>query len=220
MNHYQYQDLRDCAMKPLSQYLDTDAAYQTSALVDEMFGPVAVLERERNLAVNFSACRDLSLLERRAARLLAVVSNHRGITWWRETETPDGSAPCAPLEPWQEKALCDQTREAASAYAALLPEREAAALLALVPVAAAPPRILKKSAMLAMYAAEWPTIEADIREAARNGLDAAKTDKKGMWYADKAIEWARSRGKWLEPVQGHPIAAAWRGDSKKHTIGK
>ena len=85
---------------------------------------------------------------------------------------------------------------------------------------AAPPRILKKSAMLTTYAAEWPTMFTDMNDAPRNGLHAAKTDKKGMWYADKAIEWARSRGKWLEPARGHQIDAAWHGDSKKHTIGK
>ena len=85
---------------------------------------------------------------------------------------------------------------------------------------AVPPRILKKSAMLVKFQAEWPTIEADINEAARNGLAVAKTGKKGMWHVDNAIEWARSRGKWLEPVRSHQIDAAWHGDSKKHTIGK
>lgn len=84
---------------------------------------------------------------------------------------------------------------------------------------AGPPRILKKSAMVATYLDKWPTIDADINEAARNGLAVAKTDKKGMWYVDKAIEWARSKGKWLEPVQAHPITAAWSGAVTKNKIG-
>ncbi len=83
----------------------------------------------------------------------------------------------------------------------------------------APPRILKKSAMVATYLDKWPTIDADINEAARNGLAVAKTGKKGMWNVDKAIEWARSKGKWLEPVQAHPIAAAWPGAATKSKTG-
>lgn len=58
------------------------------------------------------------------------------------------------------------------------------------------PRILKKSALVAELASDWPSIEADLQEAARNGLKAtAHAGKHGEWDASKARAWALRKGK-------------------------
>lgn len=55
---------------------------------------------------------------------------------------------------------------------------------------------LKKSALIARLEREWPTIEADLKEAARNGLIVARVpEKKGWYYSEEARQWAEARGK-------------------------
>lgn len=57
-------------------------------------------------------------------------------------------------------------------------------------------RALKKAALIAELEKEWPTIEADLKEAARNGLDAARVDgRPGWYYVAGARQWAEPRGK-------------------------
>ena len=53
---------------------------------------------------------------------------------------------------------------------------------------------LKKSALISMHRHEWPTIEADLREASRNGLGAARV-KHGFWDESAALNWAKRNGK-------------------------
>jgi hypothetical protein len=60
--------------------------------------------------------------------LLAVISNHRAIVWYREDEPPYGCEQAPPLEPWQAKAVQAQTADAVKKYARRLPERESAGL--------------------------------------------------------------------------------------------
>ena len=43
-------------------------------------------------------------------------------------------------------------------------------------------RALKKSVLIAELKHEWPTIEADISEASRNGLVAARVKGRAGWY--------------------------------------
>ena len=133
MNHYQYDNLRTYAMEPLSSYFGTPLAYAVAELGEKLSSGTARLKHEGNLAKEFWACRDLTPQEKAAAHLLAVISNHRAISWWREPDTPNGTAPLSALEPWQDERLRKGTTDAARAYAAFLPERQAAALMALVP---------------------------------------------------------------------------------------
>jgi hypothetical protein len=57
-------------------------------------------------------------------------------------------------------------------------------------------RALKKAALIAELENEWLTIEADLKEAARNGLNAARVDgRSGWYYVDEARQWADPRGK-------------------------
>jgi len=63
----------------------------------------------------------------------------------------------------------------------------------------------KKSALVSECQSDWPTIERDIQDASRNGLAAAAklTDGRG-WDKDRALEWAKERGKLIEKQ-----AASW-----------
>lgn len=130
MDFFQYKNLRAFAMEPLGKYIGAGSVYRTSS---HMHGPATVLEKEAKLALHLCDCLDLSPTETAAAHLLAAVTKQRTVAWCYEQETPDDCLPLAPFTVEQEKLLCDQTREAASAYAAFLPERQAAAMLALVP---------------------------------------------------------------------------------------
>lgn len=56
--------------------------------------------------------------------------------------------------------------------------------------------VLKKSALIAELSHVWPTIQADMQEATRNGLrDAAKVERHGHWHLEGAHDWARMKGK-------------------------
>jgi len=51
-----------------------------------------------------------------------------------------------------------------------------------------------KGVLIEQHKHHWSTIVQDIHNADRNGLSAAKADKRG-WYASEALEWARANGK-------------------------
>jgi hypothetical protein len=71
------------------------------------------------------------------------------------------------------------------------------------------PRLLKKKALLEELASDWPTIEKDIREASRNGLDSAKGGKHGMWNAKLCRDWAESKGKLKKAAQVISLQSSW-----------
>lgn len=83
------------------------------------------------------------------------------------------------------------------------------------PVQAAP--AMKRRALIAEYLNEWPSIEADLNDASRNELDSAKLPKHGMWDADKALAWARSRGK-LVQQRTSMEPAMWHGPITRHQL--
>jgi hypothetical protein len=57
-------------------------------------------------------------------------------------------------------------------------------------------RTLKKAALIIEHRNEWPTIEEDLREAARNGLSTVRVDGSvGWYYVEDARRWAEERGK-------------------------
>jgi hypothetical protein len=71
------------------------------------------------------------------------------------------------------------------------------------PAPAAPPEavlmpaqatVMKKAGLVKACMRQWPTIEADLGDAARNGLSVARIGSRG-WDERKALEWARSKGK-------------------------
>ena len=227
MNRYQYDNLRAFAMESLTAYMGTDFAYDVAELAEAINGDAGGLVHQKHRAMDFLNCRDLTPTERAAAWLLAAISNHRRIAWWREAVTPDGSEPAPALEPEQSAQLCNETLQAATAYAAFLPERQAEALLALVPEpqAATPAPVadsashaleiqstpMKKAALIAALEHEWPSIEADLGEATRNGLkDAAHTGKHGEWDREKARVWAVRKNKIKQAAPVHHLAK-WPG---------
>ena len=53
----------------------------------------------------------------------------------------------------------------------------------------------KKAALKSAHIHEWPTIESDIKYAAKNGLAAAAKYGKRGWLKDAALHWARANGK-------------------------
>lgn len=59
---------------------------------------------------------------------------------------------------------------------------------------------MRKDAMVTKYKDEWPTIERDIKDAAENGLSAAKAGARD-WDEVQALEWARAKGKIVGAVK-------------------
>lgn len=80
-------------------------------------------------------------------------------------------------------------------------------------------RFFKKSALVQELQGEWPTIEKDLSEASRNGLNAAKAKAHGSWDVQKASEWAEGKGKLVKSAKGHTLQAAWQGNKTTHRTG-
>jgi len=79
--------------------------------------------------------------------------------------------------------------------------------------------IAKRAAMAEDLRQEWPSIEADLNDASRNGLrEAAYTGTHGFWFADKAREWARQRGKLRRSEPPQAINTLWSGAIRRHTM--
>lgn len=81
---------------------------------------------------------------------------------------------------------------------------------------------MKKAAMIAQHKHEWPTIEQDIKDAGRNGLNNAKAGQR-EWKEAKAMEWARAKGKLISIDKPTDVWAGAMGkmvslsSSRKHT---
>lgn len=65
---------------------------------------------------------------------------------------------------------------------------------------------MSKQGLINAHKHHWPTIEADIDRAAKNGLATAKFGQRG-WYEAKALKWARSNGKITQPRS--PTSIDW-----------
>ena len=61
--------------------------------------------------------------------------------------------------------------------------------------------IRKRAALVQEFRRVWPTLERDLRDAAQNGLRQAAGAGMpfGQWDADRAVAWARERGKLVNP---------------------
>lgn len=74
--------------------------------------------------------------------------------------------------------------------------------------------VLKKKALKAKHQAQWLTFERDFQDASENGLSAAaKAPGHGYWYEERALIWAKQRGKYAESNQIPSTANAtpWTG---------
>ncbi len=70
-----------------------------------------------------------------------------------------------------------------------------------------PATAMTRTGMVKAFKNRWPTIESDLRDAARNGLSVARAGKRG-WDECKALEWARARGKLhMESIEPTPEPA-------------
>ena len=58
-----------------------------------------------------------------------------------------------------------------------------------------------RNALVSQYRQFWPTIEADIRGASKNGLDVAKAGKR-KWLSQIALSWAQANNKIKDPTSG------------------
>lgn len=57
------------------------------------------------------------------------------------------------------------------------------------------PAKMKRCALVEEFNSTWKTIERDLRDSSRNGLNLAKHTDHGYWYVEKALNWAIERGK-------------------------
>ena len=190
MNYATYKKIRSYCWEDLSPYIDNQVSNNTLEWLRDLTGVTADINHEYSAAMGLFQTNDLTPREQSAAQLLAAVSNHRRYTWWRDPITPDGSPPVEPLEPWQAAELWTQTRQAVEEYAAFIPEREAATLLALIEAAPAPdtatPGLLvtetveqRRARYLAIYEEEEKRNKrgAYQRAAERLGVDRSNMQK-------------------------------------------
>ncbi|MDZ4145389.1 MAG: hypothetical protein U1D29_12810 [Burkholderiales bacterium] len=73
--------------------------------------------------------------------------------------------------------------------------------------------VMKRDAMIAAMKRDWPTIEADLREASRSAnrdLKAANV-RRGMWDVEAAKDWARQRGKLVTSNAPTVQPSPWQG---------
>lgn len=64
---------------------------------------------------------------------------------------------------------------------------------------------IKRSALIAKYQREWPTIENDLRHSDENGLrKAAKLEDHGYWNESAAVQWGKERGNY-QKRRGHQV---------------
>jgi len=94
---------------------------------------------------------------------------------------------------------------APQAVPAVQPEAYAATALRETP--------MSRAGLVKAHIHHWPTIEADLKDAARNGLSVAKAGERS-WSESKALEWARAKGKLTDqpgassqPSLADPMAA-------------
>lgn len=79
------------------------------------------------------------------------------------------------------------------------------------------PSYRKRAALIRELRPEWPAIEADLREASRNGLSAARVSHmRGMWNMDQVRAWGTAQGK-LRASKTQP-GASWMGPVTRHEI--
>jgi hypothetical protein len=57
---------------------------------------------------------------------------------------------------------------------------------------------MKRSAIIKKFREEWKSAESDFGELSRNGLAVASTGKPGLYYVEKAVAWAKEKGKFIE----------------------
>lgn len=83
----------------------------------------------------------------------------------------------------------------------------------------APATLMKRQALIDDLRPQWPTIENDLKESSRKGnedLAAAKVQH-GMWDRDKALAWAKSRGK-VPTNNVHALPSVWPGGITRHQM--
>ena len=130
MDNRRYQELRAYSLETLGENMKLpgyEAAMQHA--VKQAGGSIGRIMREEYLARALFQCHDLTAPERAAAYLLAVISNHRAITWKREPFPPSGHEQLPPLEKSEADELAKVTCDAVRRFAAYLPESERAVLL-------------------------------------------------------------------------------------------
>lgn len=103
--------------------------------------------------------------------------------------------------------VADQTRAAGSAVPAELAEEWPAEKR----------RVYKRKALVQELQGEWPTIDQDLSEASRNGLNAAKAEMHGHWDFHKARGWAQSKGKLVKSAEGRTLSIGWPGKVTRHS---
>ena len=78
-------------------------------------------------------------------------------------------------------------------------------------------RLMKRKSLIQELEHKWPSIQADLSEASRNGLkQAAHSEQHRAWDAEKAEVWAKSKGK----IGGTTLPTpSWcHGPVTRHTI--
>lgn len=140
----------------------------------------------------------------------------------------DGTAPAvAPPDPAATAGTPSSVNAAPAAPAASAPAPSASAPAVAVPepvaapVEAVPvtPQGVQKRVMVKFHVACWPTIETDMKDAATNGLAAARAGARG-WREAEALAWAESKGRLLSVPKPGSLDAVMRGGftSIRHTL--
>ena len=88
--------------------------------------------------------------------------------------------------------------------------------------ATSPVFFMSRGALVSKYRHDWETIERDLKDAASNGLSAAKAGPRD-WKEDVALDWARAKGKLKSAMnQARPLDRVMHSmnslSGQKHTL--
>lgn len=122
MDNETYQTIRAYCLHDLAEYVDPKRDYGAMQIMQKLHGDTGEMQWDFENAIRLFTSRALTPRQKAAAHLLAVVSNHRGQTWRRETPTPDGAEPQSALMPSEIAALAEQTEIAKQEYAKFFTE--------------------------------------------------------------------------------------------------
>lgn len=77
--------------------------------------------------------------------------------------------------------------------------------------------VLKAPLLIKRHEKRWPSIKEDLKRHSDNGLAIARVAR-GLWDVEKALAWARSRGRLLDPDEpevGHHLEGWLRHEPRK-----
>lgn len=80
-----------------------------------------------------------------------------------------------------------------------------------------PERVVRRSDLVNLVRHEWPTIENDLKSAAKNGLKIANQER-GLWGVNRARKWAQDNGRMRQQTSALGLQGMWSEGGRVHKM--